>query len=247
MEASPRLVSSGNGRRAPLRLATVRAGSVGVAPAPIRVLVADPDTLIRRGVSGILSEDPGIEVVAEAADGPTAVDRARSTRPAVVVLDVGLPDRDGIDAARRIAESLPEVRVLMLAARAEPVTVRESLRAGATGYVAKDDTPLDLVAAVRAVARGERYLSTSVQRIVVEQCLDRAAAPREQDPVARLTGRERQILQLVAEGRNNRQIAHLLRIAPGTVDAHRRSLMEKLGVHNVAQLVRAAVAYGIVR
>ena len=212
----------------------------------IRVLLVDDHTLVRRSLARVLERDPAIRVVGEAADGRAAVRSAQALHPTVVVMDVNLPILNGIDATRAITGAAPDVRVLMLSMHADEVYVRAALQAGTSGYLVKDTADVDLIAGVRSVARGERYLGSAVQRLLVEGCAQ-APGGADTDGFARLSGREREIVQLIAEGLKTREIALFLDLAPKTVETHRKSLMEKLDLHNVAQLVRFAVRSGVVR
>ena len=229
------------------RLANLATFAAMPSARPIAVLLVDDHTLVRRGLRSILGAQPGIMVVGEAADGLTAVASSRRLAPAVVVMDVTLPELNGIDATRRITEADGRVRVLMLSMHANEVYVRESLKAGASGYVLKDGADTELVAGIDAVASGRRYFSPSIERLLIEGCLKRAANDDAEERFWSLTGREREVMQLIAEGRNTRQIARMLGVAVATVASHRAATMEKLGLHNTAEIVRFAVRSGVVR
>lgn len=213
----------------------------------ISVLLADDHKLVRRGLCSILNADPAIEVVGEVADGLSAVASSKRLRPSVVLMDVSLPVLNGIEATRQITSALADVRVLILSMHAEDVWVREGLKAGAKGYLLKDAADMDLIEGVKTVASGQSYFSPAVQRLVVEGCLKRTASDPVQDLFWSLTGREREVVQLIAEGRNTRQIARMLGVAAATVNAHRAASMAKLGLHNTAEIVRFAVRSGVVR
>ena len=217
------------------------------APNPIHVLLVDDHKLVRRGLRSILTATPGIEVVGEAADGLSAVASSRTLRPTIVVMDVSLPGLNGIDATRQIVDGDGTVRVLMLSMHANDVYVRESLKAGAKGYVLKDSADVDLIAGIKSVASGRPYFSPTVERLLIAGSLKHAPANPLEDQFWTLTGREREVVQLVAEGRNTRQIARLLGVAAATVSAHRAGAMMKLGLHNTAEIVRFAVRSGVVR
>lgn len=205
-----------------------------------RILLADDHTLFRQGVRALLERE-GLSVVAEASDGSEAVRLARDLRPDAAVLDVSMPVRNGIEAARELRTLRPPVPALLLTVHFETPYVAEAFRAGAAGYVLKTQASSDLAQAIRAVVRGERYVSPGVSDAVVDAIRDGAAAAR---PV--LTGRERQLLQLVAEGRSTRAIAALLGVSPKTAESHRARVMKKLGIHETAGLVRYAVREGLV-
>lgn len=213
----------------------------------IRVFLVDDHTLVRRALRGILESDPDITVVGEATNGLAALAACRRAKPAVVVMDISLPGMNGIDAARNIVAAFPEVALVMLSMHGTELYVRESLKAGAMGYVLKDDADRQLLAAVKAVAAGQRYFSPAVERLLVAGAVDQIAAATSPDEFWSLTGREREVVQLIAEGRNTRQIARILGIAAATVAAHRAAAMEKLDLHNTAEIVRFAVRSGVVR
>lgn len=212
----------------------------------ITVLLVDDHKLVRRGLRGILNADPAIEVVGEAADGLTAIASSRRLRPTVIVMDVSMPGLNGVDSTRQVVTAFPNGRVLVLSMHADAVYVRESLKAGAKGYLLKDAADIELVAGVKAVASGRPYFSPPVVRMMVDGCLQQAAADPALDQFWSLTGREREVMQLIAEGRNTRQIARILGVAAATVHAHRAATMEKLGLHNTAEIVRFAVRCGVV-
>ncbi|MGC8792301.1 MAG: response regulator [Bryobacteraceae bacterium] len=207
----------------------------------IRVLLADDHALVRQGFRMILSAQPDIEIVGEAGTGRETIELAEKLRPDVVVMDVAMPEMNGIEATRRLATLAPRTRVLALSMYKDSVYVREILRAGARGYLLKDAFDRDLVAAVRAVAAGEGYLSPAVSEAVLSDYRRHVS-----DPLDLLTSREREVLQLIAEGKTNKEIAAALNLSVYTVDAHRGRIMEKLNVHSVSELVRFAVRAGLV-
>jgi DNA-binding NarL/FixJ family response regulator len=196
---------------------------------------------VRKGFGLILGAEPDMEIVGEAANGRDAVSLAEQLRPDVLVMDVAMPELNGIEATRRLTESVPHTRVLALSMHKDSVYVREILRAGARGYLLKDASDRDLLAAVRAVARGEGYLSPSISEAVLSDYRKHVT-----DPLGLLTSREREILQMLAEGKTNKDIAALLKLSVYTVDAHRGRIMEKLNLHSIGELVRFAVRNGLV-
>ncbi|MGQ9918030.1 MAG: response regulator [Bryobacteraceae bacterium] len=208
---------------------------------PIRILLADDHSMVRQGFRRILEAQADFEIVGEACDGKQAVELAAQLRPDVVVMDVAMPGLNGIEATRRICESSPRTRVLALSMHREGVYVREILRAGARGYLLKDAFDADLVAAVRAVARGDGYIAPAVADCVLADYRQHVS-----DPVDLLTAREREILQLIAEGMTNKEIASRLNLSVYTVDAHRGRIMEKLNLHSVGELVRFALRKGLI-
>lgn len=207
----------------------------------IRILLADDHALVRQGFRLILSSQPDMEIVGEAGNGREALELAEKLRPDLVVMDVAMPELNGIEATRRLATSSPRTRVLALSMHKDSVYVREILRAGARGYLLKDSIDSDLVNAVRAVARGDGYLSPGVSDAVLTDYRRHVT-----DPIDLLTTREREVLQHIAEGKTNKEIATTLTLSVYTVDAHRGRIMEKLNLHSTGELVRFAVRNGLV-
>lgn len=211
-----------------------------------RLLLGDDHTLMRQGLRRILEEQPDWHIVAEADDGRAAVRKALALRPDVAVLDIGMPQLNGIDATRQIVRRAPEVRVLILSMHSDETYVARALNAGATGYILKDSAGKDLIRAVTAVAEGRSFFSPQVSRLMLDDYVRRAAAAGATDRYDTLSDREREILQLVAEGRSNREVAALLDISAATVETHRARVLQKLDVHNTAELVLYAVRRGII-
>lgn len=210
---------------------------------PIRVILADDHDLVRAGFRSLL-EKAGIAVVAEADDGREVLGLAATHQPDVILMDVKMPNLNGLEAAARIVRDYPQVRVVMLSMYANEEYVIQALRAGASGYLLKDSGIAELELAVRAAARGETYLSPAISRHVIQDYLQLLGAGEEAtDP---LTARQREIVQLIAEGRSMKEIAQLLQISVKTVETHRAQLMERLGIHDVAGLVRYAIRTGLV-
>jgi len=207
----------------------------------IRILLADDHAVVRQGFKMILNAQADMEIVGEAGNGRQAVELAEQLRPDVVVMDVAMPELNGIEATRRLASSVPHARVVALSMHKDSVYVREILRAGARGYLLKDSGAADLVAAIHAVASGESYLSPAVSNAVLDDYRRHVT-----NPIDLLTSREREVLQLLAEGKTNKEIAGLLNLSVYTVDAHRGRIMEKLNLHSVGELVRFAVRNGLV-
>lgn len=213
---------------------------------PLRVILADDHALVRAGLRALLERLDGVEVVAEADDGRVAVALARQHRPDVVCMDIGMPGLNGVDATAQLGQQCPDVRVLMLSMHKNEEYVSHALQAGAAGYLLKDAAPAELEVALQAVARGDVYLSPAVSHHVVSGYVQRVRAPAGGPLVSRLTQRQREVLQLIAEGRTTKQIAATLHLSPKTVETHRRQVMERLAVHDVAGLVRYAVRVGLV-
>ena len=211
--------------------------------ARVRVLVADDHALIRQGLISILKGHDEFEVVGQAGDGNEAVEQALATRPDVVVLDLGMPRLNGMEAARRIRKALPRTRILVLTMHDDEEYVLRTVRAGASGYLVKDGAASELVAAIRAVSAGQGYFGPQASRALADSYERGDAAP--EDPYERLTAREREVFQLLIEGRTNAQVAEILFISPKTVDNHRTHLMARLGVHSTAELIRFAARRGL--
>lgn len=210
----------------------------------IRVLLVDDHALVRSGLRALIEAFPGVRVVAEAADGHAAFELVARDRPDVVLMDVTMPELNGLEATTRVVRKFPEVRVLVLSMHADEEYVGLALRAGAAGYLLKDASASELELAIRSVARGDTYLSPVAAKGVVADYLQRGAEP----PTARerLTSRQREILQLIAEGHTTKDIARRLGLSVKTVEAHRTQLMERLGIHDIAGLVRWAIRAGLV-
>ena len=208
---------------------------------PIRILLADDHAVVRQGFRAMLAQQPDITIVGEAGNGREVMALAEKTKPDLIVMDVAMPELNGIEATRRLTAIMPDIRILALSMHKDSVYVREMLKAGAKGYLLKDSGESDLLDAVRTLARGGEYISPSVQEALISATRSGAATPLDQ-----LTSREREVLQLIAEGKTNKEVAAVLKISPFTVDAHRGRIMEKLKVHNVNELVRFAVRHGLI-
>jgi two-component system, NarL family, response regulator NreC len=207
----------------------------------IRILLADDHAVVRQGFKMILSAQPDMEIVGEAGNGREAVELAGQLHPDIIVMDVAMPELNGIEATRRLAASEPHSRVVALSMHKDSVYVREILRAGARGYLLKDSPAPDLLAAVRAVAAGEGFLSPAVSDAVLNDYRRHVT-----NPVDLLSSREREVLQMLAEGKTNKEIAGILNLSVYTVDAHRGRIMEKLNLHSINELVRFAVRNGLI-
>jgi DNA-binding NarL/FixJ family response regulator len=206
-----------------------------------RILLADDHAVVRKGFRLILETQPDMEVVGEASNGRDAVALAEQFKPDIVVMDVSMPELSGIEATRRVMDVSPRTRVLALSMHKDSVYVREILRAGAKGYLLKDAADGDLLSAVRAVARGEGYLSPAVSEAVLSDYRRHVT-----NPVDLLTSREREVLQMIAEGKTNKDIANSLKLSVYTVEAHRGRIMEKLNLHNTGDIVRFALRNGLI-
>lgn len=212
----------------------------------LRLLLGDDHTLVRHGLRKILEERPDWEIVGEADDGRSAVKKALALQPDVAILDIGMPLLNGIDATRQIVHKSPATKVLILSMHSDETYVTRALNAGATGYLLKDSAGKDLIKAVTAVSQGEAFFSPAVSRLMLDDYMRRAAAGGLTDRYDTLSDREREIFQLVAEGRSNKEVAELLGISPATVETHRARILQKLDIHNTAELVLYAVRRGVI-
>lgn len=215
----------------------------------IRVLLAEDHDLVRAGFRALLQSLPDMDVVAEAGDGREAMRLIERYQPDVVLMDVAMPKLNGLEAAARVAKERPHVRVIILSMHAVEEYVLQAIRAGAAGYLLKDASIDELERAIRAVARGETYLSPEVSKFVTDYVRRTGSAPgkhEEAGPFERLTPRQREVLQLIAEGHTTRQIAQTLSIRVKTVETHRAQLMDRLDIHDIAGLVRYAIRVGLV-
>ena len=211
---------------------------------PIRVLIADDHALVREGIRRVLDEDPGFDVVAEASDGRKALESIEATNPDVAILDISMPELSGLDVARRLREERPALKVLILSMHDESEYVMRAVHAGAAGYLLKDDAgPALLRQAVRAVHAGDSYFSPAVAARLTDAL--RGGSSGSADPLERLTGRELEVLRLVAAGHSNKQIAAELGISRRTVESHRESMMRKIEIRTVAGLTRFALENGL--
>ena len=221
----------------------------------LRILIADDHEVARQGIRALLEGHAGWEVCAEAKDGREAVELANTVNPDLILLDIGMPNLNGLEAARQILASYPELPVLILTMHDSDQVVREVLRAGARGFLLKSDAGRDLVAAVEALQMRRTFFTTKVSQMVLNGYLDRdspesreQSTPEKEDGAAPvLTGREREVIQLLAEGKTSKEVAVALHLSVKTAETHRTNLMRKLGLHSVADLTRYAVRNGIVQ
>jgi DNA-binding NarL/FixJ family response regulator len=214
----------------------------------MRVLLADDHTLVRAGIRALLENLPGVEIVAETGDGQQALALIRETRPQVAFVDIAMPGLNGLEIAARATREAPGTKVVILSMHGTPGHVAQALRAGVSGYVLKDAAADELPVLLRAIDRGETYLSSSISKHVVDGYLGRTPAtpPAEGVPLDVLTPRQREILQLVAEGKSTKDVAHILSLSVKTVETHRSQIMDRLAIRDLAGLVRYAVRTGLV-
>ncbi len=219
-------------------------------PSKITLVVADDHTIVRRGLVSLLSLNPELEVLGEAADGREAVDLTAQLDPDVVVLDIGMPVLNGLEAARQIRKRIPHAKILVLSAFDNDEYVLQVVRSGANGYILKNTTADELYEAIRSVHAGRQYFSPSVSHVLLEEYLRNEGPAKENDTSAPhlspLTTREREILQLIAEGESHTKVAEQLHISVRTVDTHCNNIMKKLDIHDRSGLVTYAIKNGIV-
>jgi two-component system response regulator NreC len=212
----------------------------------IHILLADDHHVIRAGLRLLLERENDFKVVGEAGDGREAVARAEAHQPDVVVLDVAMPNLNGIEAARQIQERVPRAAVIVLSMHSDESYVLRALKSGARGYLLKDSAEADLIAAVRAVSQGKAFFSPSISRMLVDDYMRQMKEKDVEDSYELLTAREREILQLVAEGKSTKEVANLLNLSPYTVETHRSNLFEKLNIHSLPELILYAVRKGVI-
>jgi two-component system response regulator NreC len=212
----------------------------------LRILLGDDHTLVRQGFRKILEDRPEWEVVAEASDGRDAVRKALSAQPDLAILDIGMPLLNGIEATRQIVRRMPTIRVLILSMHADEAYIIQALKAGARGYMLKDSADVDLLRGVDAVAAGKSFFSPAVAKVMLDDYVLKLTEKGITDRFDALSEREREIFQLIAEGHSNKAIADLLSISPVTVETHRAHILQKLDVHNAAELVLYAVRRGVI-
>lgn len=213
---------------------------------PIRILLADDHGIVRRGLHYLLERSPGMQVIGEAADGREAVRLAEETSPDVVIMDIAMPNLNGIEATAQIVKKNPKAGVIILSMHSDESYLVRALSAGARGYLLKDSAEADLIGAVQAVSRGRPFFSPAISRTLLEDYVRRLQQENLQDSYDLLTDREKEVLQLLAEGKSNKEAATLLNLSLYTVETHRANLMQKLGLHNTAEIVLYAVRKKII-
>jgi two-component system, NarL family, response regulator NreC len=211
-----------------------------------RILLADDHQLMRSGVRLMLEREPDLTVVGEAADGREAVALAKSLKPEVVVMDIGMPNLNGIEAAHQMTQESPELAIVMVSMHSDESYVLRALKAGARGYLLKDSAEADLIKAVHAVAGGKSFFSPAVSKLLLDDYVRKLKRSGTEDAYDLLTPREREILQLIAEGKSNKDIANLLNLSVYTIESHRSNLMEKLNLRGLPELILYAVRHGII-
>ena len=213
---------------------------------PIRILLADDHTVMRRGLRLLLENQPEFSVIAEAADGRQAVEQAEATQPDVAVVDIAMPNLSGIEAAHRMSAALPHLAILILSMHSDEGYVLRALKAGAKGYLLKDSAEGDLIEAIKVVHEGRTFFSPEITKMLVADYVQEIRSRGAEDSYDLLTSREREILQLLAERKANKEIAEALNLSPYTIETHRRNLQEKLNLHSLAEVILYAVRKGVI-
>ncbi len=213
---------------------------------PIRIVLADDHTVVRKGLRMLLENQPGFSVIADACDGRETVALAEQHQPDVVVLDVAMPTLNGIEAARQISLKCPQTAIVFLSMHADEGYVLKALKSGARAYLLKDSAESDLIAAIRAVTEGKAFFSPSISKMLVEDYVRQMRERDVEDSYDLLTPREREILQLLAEGKNNKEVASHLNLSLYTVETHRGNIFQKLNVHSTAELILYAIRKGVI-
>ena len=213
---------------------------------PVRILLADDHTVMRNGLRLLLERQPNLQVVGEAADGRQAVALCETVNPDVVVMDIAMPNLNGIEAARQIVNRNPRTAIAILSMHSDESYVIRALKAGARAYLLKDSAEADLLAAVRALTEGKSFFSPAISKILVEDYMRQLESRGVEDTYELLTNREREILQLLAEGRTNKEVANMLNLSLYTVETHRTHILQKLNLHSVPELILYAVRKGII-
>ncbi|MDY6970813.1 MAG: response regulator transcription factor [Thermodesulfobacteriota bacterium] len=211
----------------------------------IRVLLAEDHTIVRKGIHSLLDGETNIDVIGEAGDGRDALKKVEQLRPDVVVMDIAMPVLNGLEATRRIKKLFPEIKVLILTVHTNEEYIFQVLRAGASGYLVKQAAPAELISGIKAVWRGDSFLSPTISRKVIEEYIWKAESKRVGQSYDNLTNREREVLQLIAEGKSTREIADLLCVSVKTVETHRAHLRDKLNIHSTAELTKYAIRTGM--
>ncbi len=213
---------------------------------PIRVLLVDDHTIVRQGLARLLEEKPELKVVGEATNGHTAIEKAKKLRPDVIILDIAMPRMNGIEAAKRLRKQLPAAKILILSMYSHEHYIHELLETGISGYLLKDSSGRDIIKAIHAAMKNETFLSPSISKVLVETYRSpRKSSPRT-ERYKKLSDREREVFQLIAEGHSTRQIADMLCVSISTIKSHRSNIMEKLDIDSPVKLIRFAIRLGLV-
>jgi DNA-binding NarL/FixJ family response regulator len=212
----------------------------------IRILIADDHTIVRQGLSRLLEEQPDLKVVGEATDGQKTVEQALDLKPDVLIMDIAMPRMNGIEAAKRIRKLLPKTKILILSMYSHEHYIHQLMEAGVSGYLLKDDSGRDIIKAIHAALKDETSLNPAISKVLVESYRSPGKGISQSDRYKQLTNREREVLQLIAEGHSTRQIADMLFVSISTIKSHRAHLMEKLNIDSSVKLIHFAIQLGLV-
>jgi DNA-binding NarL/FixJ family response regulator len=212
----------------------------------IKLFLADDHTIVRQGLAKLLEAEPNLEVIGEAKDGRAAVRRVQQLNPDIVIMDIAMPLLNGVEATRQIKKTCPQTKIIILSMHAHDRYISELIGLGASGYLLKDSTGEEIIKAVSAAVKGDVYLSPSISRRVVESYRSLKKTSTQEDLYSKLSNREREVFQMIAEGRSTKEISDILCVSPSTVKTHRANIMEKLQMDNISQLVQFAIRLGIV-
>ncbi len=212
----------------------------------IRILIADDHTIVRQGLSRLLEEQPDLKVVGEATDGQKTVEQALALKPDVLIMDIAMPRMNGIEAAKRIRKLLPKTKILILSMYSHEHYIHQLMEAGVSGYLLKDDSGRDIIKAIHAALKDETSLNPAISKVLVESYRSPGKGISQSDRYKQLTNREREVLQLIAEGHSTRQIADMLFVSISTIKSHRAHLMEKLNIDSSVKLIHFAIQLGLV-
>jgi len=215
-------------------------------PDPIKILLVDDHTIVRQGLARMLNDQPDMQVVGEAINGRAAVDQALKLDPDIVIMDIAMPQMNGIEAAKRIKKKLPRTKILILSMYSQEHYIHELLETGVSGYLLKDASGRDIVKAIHAAMRDETFLSPSISKVLVDTYLSPQKGASRAEKFNQLSNREREVFQLIAEGHSTRQIAEMLCVSISTVKSHRAKIMEKLAIDSPVKLVHFAIQLGLV-
>ena len=213
---------------------------------PIKIFLADDHTIVRQGLAKLLEAESDLEVIGEAEDGREAVNKVQKLKPDIVIMDIAMPLLNGIEATRQIKKILPQTKIIILSMHSHDRYISELIGLGASGYLLKDSTGGEIIKAISAAVKGDVYLSPTISRRVIDDYLTLKKTSSREDLYAKLSNREREVFQMIAEGRSTKEVSDILCVSPSTVKTHRANIMEKLKIENISQLIQFAIRLGIV-
>lgn len=217
-----------------------------MADGPIKIFLADDHTIVRQGLAKLLEAESDLEVIGEAEDGREAVNKVRDLKPDIVIMDIAMPLLNGIEATRQIKKISPQTKIIILSMHSHDRYISELIGLGASGYLLKDSTGVEIIKAISSAIKGDVYLSPTISRRVIDDYLTLKKTSSREDLYARLSNREREVFQMIAEGRSTKEVSDILCVSPSTVKTHRANIMEKLKIENISQLIQFAIRLGIV-